>query len=201
MKKKFFTPFGDSQTSAMFKRFGFEEIDSISSKVVPDFLVFTGGADVSPMLYNKAIESRTHYSVDRDFSDMTNFLAGKLKGIPMTGICRGHQLLHVANGGTLIQHIDGHALSVGHPIYNVDGSEHEYGKILVTSTHHQAVPLDETKDYDFVLKSNDDVTEAIASKKKRFFSVQFHPEYAFSAQSGCLSFYKSIFDKHFAEMI
>ncbi len=66
--------------------------------------------------------------------------------MPLLGVCRGMQLLNVALGGTLVQHLDGHVVEVGafgeHPVKPVPGTR--YAGIVPEETavptyHHQAV--------------------------------------------------------------
>ena len=67
-------------------------------------------------------------------------------GTPLLGICRGMQLLNVALGGTLVQHIDGHVNDSGvfghHAVKPVPGTRYEdggTGAVRVPTYHHQAV--------------------------------------------------------------
>ncbi|WP_374195703.1 gamma-glutamyl-gamma-aminobutyrate hydrolase family protein, partial [Streptomyces sp. MBT53] len=67
-------------------------------------------------------------------------------GLPLLGICRGMQLLNVAVGGTLVQHIDGHAKTPGvfgrHPVKPVPGTLYATAvpeETSVPTFHHQAV--------------------------------------------------------------
>lgn len=66
--------------------------------------------------------------------------------VPLLGVCRGMQLLNVALGGTLVQHLDGHAETVGvygaHPVRPVPGTLYaaiEPDDTSVPTYHHQAV--------------------------------------------------------------
>ncbi|MCT9081218.1 gamma-glutamyl-gamma-aminobutyrate hydrolase family protein, partial [Streptomyces fulvoviolaceus] len=67
-------------------------------------------------------------------------------GVPLLGICRGMQLLNVALGGTLVQHISGHAEVPGvfgrHPVKPVPGTSYAAAvpeETSVPTFHHQAV--------------------------------------------------------------
>ncbi|MDF3148184.1 gamma-glutamyl-gamma-aminobutyrate hydrolase family protein, partial [Streptomyces sp. T21Q-yed] len=82
----------------------------------------------------------------RDAWELALIDAALAAGIPLLGICRGMQLLNVALGGTLVQHIDGHAEVVGvfgsHTVKPVPGSL--YAGVVpeeasVPTYHHQAV--------------------------------------------------------------
>ena len=81
-----------------------------------------------------------------DAGNMMALLDRVLGEIPLLGICRGMQLLNVALGGTLVQHIDGHTEAVGvfgsHAVKPVPGSL--YAGVVPEETsvptyHHQAV--------------------------------------------------------------
>lgn len=97
-----------------------------------ELVVFLGGSDVSPRLYGEApVPEVTFCDTQRDAREQTVFHACKTKRIPMFGICRGAQFLHVMNGGKLWQHVDNH---LGHHlIYDVE----EDVLLTTSSTHHQ----------------------------------------------------------------
>jgi gamma-glutamyl-gamma-aminobutyrate hydrolase PuuD len=103
-----------------------------------ELVVFLGGTDVSPRLYNeKPVEEVRHVDVERDAREQTVFNACKAKGIAMFGICRGAQFLHVMNGGSLWQHTDNHAGE--HLIYDID----EDVLVTASSTHHQMMKFND----------------------------------------------------------
>ena len=103
-------------------------------------VVFTGGADVDPSIYNENRSRNCGYSnIERDNHEKQVFEWAKSLKIPMAGICRGSQLLCALNGGSLFQHVTGHHGS--HPMITHDGR-----KMKVSSTHHQmANPTDLVK--------------------------------------------------------
>jgi len=94
-------------------------------------VVFTGGADISPNLYNEQRNRKTYASPQRDEEEVKIFESCRKLGIDMAGICRGGQLLNVLNGGSMWQHADGHTST--HQIDDIDLDE----PLKVTSTHHQ----------------------------------------------------------------
>lgn len=112
-----------------------------------DGLVVAGGPDVEPVRYGAEPDPRTGPpDRARDAWELALIGAALDRGIPLLGICRGMQLLNVALGGTLVQHIDGHAEVPGafgrHPVEPVPGTL--YGGIApeqasVPTYHHQAV--------------------------------------------------------------
>ncbi|MGW1169177.1 gamma-glutamyl-gamma-aminobutyrate hydrolase family protein [Streptomyces sp. NPDC002550] len=112
-----------------------------------DALVIAGGPDVDPARYGAEREPRTGPpAAARDAWELALIEAALDAAMPVLGICRGMQLLNVALGGTLVQHLEGHAEVVGvfggHPVKPVPGSL--YAGIVPEETtvptyHHQAV--------------------------------------------------------------
>ncbi|MDQ0712185.1 putative glutamine amidotransferase [Streptomyces luteogriseus] len=112
-----------------------------------DGLVIAGGPDVEPVRYGAEREPRTGPPApERDAWELALIEAALSAGVPLLGICRGMQLLNVALGGTLVQHIDGHAEVMGvfggHAVKPVPGSL--YAGVVPEETyvptyHHQAV--------------------------------------------------------------
>ncbi|WP_432056073.1 gamma-glutamyl-gamma-aminobutyrate hydrolase family protein [Streptomyces sp. bgisy022] len=112
-----------------------------------DGLVIAGGPDVEPVHYGAEPDPRTGPPARaRDAWELALIRAALDRRIPLLGICRGMQLLNVALGGTLVQHVDGHAGAPGafgrHPVTPVPGTR--YAGLVperssVPSFHHQAV--------------------------------------------------------------
>ena len=151
-----------------------------------DGLLLPGGWDVNPVRYGKTrIPDET---IDDDL-DVVQFdtLAGFLEaGKPVLGICRGHQLLNIAFGGTLIQHLPGaekhQSLATGednaHTIHIAENTflHQIYGSACsVNSTHHQGVDIP-GKGMIIAARAEDGVVEATEHESLPVWSVQFHPE-------------------------
>ena len=149
-------------------------------------LLLPGGCDVNPARYGKKRipEETTDDELDAiQFGMLTRFLeAGK----PVLGICRGHQLLNVAFGGTLIQHLSGakehQSLATGEDnVHRISVSENTflykiYGSSCnVNSTHHQGVDIP-GKGLIPAAHAADGVIEAMEHESLPVWSVQFHPE-------------------------
>ncbi|PWC27861.1 gamma-glutamyl-gamma-aminobutyrate hydrolase family protein [Teichococcus aestuarii] len=164
-----------------------------------DGLLVTGGAfDVDPSLYGGGPAHPTVALKQGRTAFELAMVQGALKrDMPILGICGGEQLLAVALGGTLIQHIPdavpdalaheqpnprtepGHevAISEGTLLARVVGG----ARMAVNSAHHQAV---ETPGPLAVVNAvaPDGVIEGIESTRHRFaLGVQWHPEYAVDA--------------------
>ena len=152
-----------------------------------DGLVLTGGADIHPRYYGEEINGSVGINEALDalqFHALEKFVqAGK----SVLGICRGHQLLTVAFGGKLIQHLpssDRHARDAGsavekyHSVFAEPGTiiERLYGReFIVNSSHHQAA-AEVPSDFILTAMSEDGVIEGFAHKTLPILSVQWHPE-------------------------
>lgn len=105
-------------------------------------VVFTGGEDVSPSLYNHRVFKTTYSSLSRDTFESRVFNLALENKIPMVGICRGSQFLYVKFGGTLIQHVEGHG-----KLHTILASQNKivprelFFEYHVNSTHHQMADI------------------------------------------------------------
>ena len=151
-----------------------------------DGLLLPGGWDVNPSRYGK--ERIPEETIDDDldaiqFETLEGFLAASR---PVFGICRGHQLLNIAFGGTLVQHLpgaEGH-MSLPSGADNVHRVRIEEDSFLygiygagcaVNSSHHQGVESP-GKGLRPVMWSGDGVVEAMEHDSLPVWSVQWHPE-------------------------
>lgn len=103
----------------------------VTSMQEADLVVFTGGEDVSPFIYDCKPHPLTSPNYDRDMRELEEFKRAAEQGVHMVGICRGAQFLCANAGGILVQHQDNPRFL--HQMVTSDG-----GEILVSSTHHQA---------------------------------------------------------------
>jgi putative glutamine amidotransferase len=155
-----------------------------------DGIIFAGGSDVDPSLYGAERHDQTGEPQPvRDRSELALVRAVIEADLPFLAICRGMQVLNVARGGILIQHLpevvghNGHAPSSGkigkHPVQISVTSA--VGKILgektvVPAYHHQAVKR-LGKGLVAVAWTDDQVVEAVELQGHRFgVGVQWHPE-------------------------
>jgi putative glutamine amidotransferase len=74
-----------------------------------DGLLLAGGADIHPSLYGQPDAGSRSVEGDRDALEAEAWVAALARGVPVLGICRGFQAINVFSGGTLLQHVDGHA--------------------------------------------------------------------------------------------
>jgi putative glutamine amidotransferase len=167
-----------------------------------DGLIVTGGGfDVDPALFGAATRHPTVTIKDRRTAFELAATQGALaRGMPVLGICGGQQLLNVALGGTLIQHIPdeipdclphrqlnprdepGHDVRIiaGTLLHRIAGVE----RLAVNSAHHQAV---KAAGPGVVIDAiaEDGVVEGIEDPRHRFcLGVQWHPEFEISGADG-----------------
>ena len=160
-----------------------------------DALIMTGGEDIDPLKYfgEEAIPGQGEIDPERDAFDIAIIKAAMERGIPLLGICRGHQLINVACGGTLYQDMPSQIRTglLKHrqqapSWYGTHQVTLESNSILakilgkttiVTNTfHHQAVK-DVAPGFVVTGRTSDGVVETMEMKgNPRVFSVQFHPE-------------------------
>ena len=159
-----------------------------------DALVVTGGAfDVDPALYGDGDRHATvTLKEGRTAAELALTQGALARNLPVLGICGGEQLLAVALGGTLIQHIPdavadaleheqlnprhepGHAVIIkpGTVLSRIVGTS----EMRVNSAHHQAIRAPGRGVINAV--APDGVIEGIEDSALRFcIGVQWHPEY------------------------
>jgi putative glutamine amidotransferase len=159
-----------------------------------DALMLAGGADIDPANYGqRRHRTTTNTRPERDRAEIALALHALERDLPVLGICRGMQLLNVALGGTLIQHLPD---DVGHTDHrrslgSFDNADHDVrlapdslaaracGQLRhkTKSHHHQAVDALG----DGLVASGwsvlDDLIEAIELPDRRWaLGVQWHPE-------------------------
>lgn len=159
-----------------------------------DIIVFTGGADVHPGRYGEKVAGANWLNEKRDAYEFAVY--AQTKGKYRFGICRGAQLLWIANGGKLWQNITGHSLSGTHSITTFGGQD----IAGITSLHHQCARVTQRfkpnvlayEEHEHpVLASSEDVKdlplrqvpETIWFPETRSFGVQGHPEYAHASEA------------------
>ena len=129
-----YCPIGNGNSVAPFNRVFSEKQDISISLDGVDAVVFWGGTDISPTLYNHDFHPFSQASrgglSNRDMFEWQAMKYCKLNNIPMIGVCRGAQMLCAFAGGYLIQHVNNH------------GTDHEMttsdGQVMrTTSCHHQ----------------------------------------------------------------
>jgi putative glutamine amidotransferase len=159
-----------------------------------DGLLLAGGADIDPSCYAQEPHPETLDTVpERDVFEIALARAAIERDVPVLGICRGMQLINVACGGTLVQHLPEH---VGHQEHrrvlgSFDGADHDVllsegslaagaaGELAhaTKSHHHQGV---DRPGQGLVVSGRstlDELPEAVELPDRRFvLGVQWHPE-------------------------
>jgi putative glutamine amidotransferase len=157
---------------------------------VLDGIVFSGGSDVDPSTYGAEVHPETDApQARRDRTELALLRAALERDLPVLAVCRGSQLLNVARGGDLVQHLPDEVGSNAHK--EVPGTFSEHGVRVaegsrlsaavgergdVMSHHHQGFGrvgegLVETA------WADDGTLEAIEDPTRRFaLGVLWHPE-------------------------
>jgi putative glutamine amidotransferase len=157
-----------------------------------DGLMVIGGADLDPPVYGQERSDHTEMTYrERDEFELALTREALRRGLPFLGICRGMQLLNVALGGTLNQHLVGDDGQPSHRriIGTFEGTEHEIdlepGSLaeqalgepvhVARCHHHQAI--DELGEgLTVTARARDGVAEAIELPDGWALVVQWHPE-------------------------
>jgi putative glutamine amidotransferase len=157
-----------------------------------DGLLLAGGVDVGPATYGADPAEHTDApNEERDAFELALTRRALERELPVLGICRGMQLMNVAAGGTLHQHVpdlvghERHRVRLGtfadHPVRLEEGSlaARAAGEVVhrTKSHHHQSV---DALGEGFVVtgwSEEDELPEAIEDPGRRFaLGVQWHPE-------------------------
>lgn len=112
-----------------------------------DLVVFTGGEDINPALYNQLPNSRTSKpNRARDIYETALFRAASKRNTPMLGICRGAQLLCALSGNSLYQHVNNHVYAKPHDIKLFAplllNNQKMIETIHIPGDHHQMMRID-----------------------------------------------------------
>lgn len=153
-----------------------------------DGLVLSGGADITPSWYGAEPVPLTDPRPDRDEGEMVLARAALAAGLPILGVCRGMQLLAVAAGGTLHQHLPdvlGHERHRPAPgVYGTMEARFQPGSRIaelmgddrrIRCYHHQG--LADPGSLIVTARTDDGCAEAVERPGGGFvLGVQWHPE-------------------------
>lgn len=153
-------------------------------------LLFSGGQDIAPERYSGTpIPECGQPDPNRDAAELLLFRLAAERKMPILGICRGIQLINVALGGTLHQHIPGHrdtvhtiTVSSDSLLYPITGSS-----CTVNSYHHQI--LDNLgQGLKVIARGDGGEVEAVESTEYPFLlGVQWHPERSLVREGNTIS--------------
>jgi putative glutamine amidotransferase len=159
-----------------------------------DGLIVSGGVDVDPASYGAAPHPETKgCTPERDEFEIALIRRASELDMPVLGICRGMQVLNIAFGGTLLQHLPE---TFGHEDHrrvpgNFEEADHDVrlvpdslaaaaaGELLHTTKSHHHQGVDALGEGLVVTGTStlDDLVEAIELPERRFvLGVQWHPE-------------------------
>ena len=155
-----------------------------------DGLMLVGGADIDPGVYDADRHAETVDTVpDRDRFEIALVRGALERDLPVLGICRGIQLLNVACGGTLVQHLEDVIDQTPHRLDDANWGAHEVvtveGSRLrsivgerphVRSHHHQGIG-DVGEGLSVTAHAHDGTIEGLERAGSRFcIGVLWHPE-------------------------
>jgi putative glutamine amidotransferase len=151
-----------------------------------DGLLIPGGPDMAPSSYGRQpTSSLGPVAPELDALELDLVHAARSRGMPIIGICRGQQVLNVALGGTLHQHVDHPQWDEDHPSQPVHDITIAAGTHLhrtlgvgvarVNSGHHQAVD-DVAPSLTVSARSEDGCVEGLEAEALLVTAVQWHPD-------------------------
>jgi putative glutamine amidotransferase len=181
---EYFVPYRRAVTAA-----GADPVDVVpGTKALPDVdgLLLPGGWDVDPSFYGEQRDEKVEETdPELDEMELSMFRQARERAIPVLGICRGQQVINVAMGGSLVQHLEGHevrALGRSHLAHTIEvdpsselGKAAGEHKVRVNSLHHQAIK-DLAQGLQQTARGEDGTVEGVESNDGLIVAVQCHPE-------------------------
>ncbi len=160
-----------------------------------DGLLMSGGGDLNPLfIKEEPILQLQDVDTYRDEYDLILLRLATNRQLPIMGICRGHQLINVAFGGTVYQDIHSqhnrktikhsqlmpreqvsHTAQLTETASRLYQILHRLPEVQVNSFHHQAIK-EVAPEFKETAVATDGINEAMEHIEKDIFSVQWHPE-------------------------
>jgi len=178
---------------AALEKAGAEIVPLAAGDPIPDAfdaVCVSGGEDLDPSRYGEPNETCEIVTPERDALEIALVGRARARDLPILGICRGFQVLNVAFGGSLVQHVEGHRPVpsdgdgvVEHRVAPAAGSRlaaaTSASPHVVNSRHHQAVTRERLASDLVATVMVDELVEAFESRSHRWVvGVQWHPERA-----------------------
>jgi putative glutamine amidotransferase len=185
-----------------------EDVSDLLDRV--DALILTGGGDVDPALYGQDPHPKLGRVIrERDDFELALCREVLRRDLPLLAICRGHQVLNVATGGTLIQDIPsevtggldhdprGERWERAHDVRICKGTRLReiLGRetISVNSFHHQAVAQLGQGLLVSARTSDESIVEGIEAPGRRLvLGVQWHPEAFWDRDDGFQALFEAL---------
>lgn len=174
-----------------------------------DGLIVTGGIDINPLCYHEPYRfEQGESSTRRDEYEMKLIRMCSEMRIPIFGVCRGHQMINVAFGGTLYQDnklfsplVSQHTQEErkDYPIHSIRVKKDSFlypvlgDRYNVNSFHHQSIKK-LADEFQVVARSEDSIIEAIQHNHLNIWGVQFHPEMMHERDQKMLEIFKVFID-------
>jgi len=174
-------------------------------------IIFQGGDDITPELYNQTKDPKCgKTNIEMDKNHLSILKAAQKRKIPILGICRGHQLINIACGGSLYQDLSLRKLPTGTvpddhrhltnyslPIHSISIAKNTFlyslfgSSLNVNSLHHQVINK-LAPGFIVTATSPDGAVEGIEkiAKGEWIVGVQFHPEGLLAHDNTTLPFFK-----------
>jgi putative glutamine amidotransferase len=152
-------------------------------------LIISGGDDIDPALYGEDSLEGVHYDRQRDSMEIKYIQHALREGLPLLGICRGHQLINTVMGGTL--HVSVRTMRektsnrwslLPKKRVRIKDDSRLAGllgtsSLMVNSLHSQAIS-GVAEQLDEIAFDDDNIIQAVESNMDRqVIGVQWHPEY------------------------
>ena len=187
-----------------------EQIEDYAARI--DGLILTGGGDIDPSFWGEELIPESDVpSLYRDNYDLALYRAARHRQIPILGICRGMQVMSVAEGGSIYQDIyaqidrkllthsqDAPKSEATHEVRLAHGSKLAtlFGteQLSVNTLHHQAV-RGTGRGFTATGESPDGICEAIESEHYPMIGVQWHPEHLRRTQPAQDVLFRWLIDK------
>ena len=141
-----------------------------------DGFLVTGGIDVHPKWFNEEMNGTGEVNERLDMIDKQVIDYAVKNKKPLLGICRGHQVINVFMGGSLIQDIGTSHRSTRHDIISFENDLLKFKKQFNANSYHHQVVKDLAPGLIEVARSHDNYNEAYVSYEYPIVSVQWHPE-------------------------
>jgi putative glutamine amidotransferase len=181
---EYYVPYRRAVTAA-----GADPVDLVpGTKALPelDGLLLPGGWDVDPSFYGEPPDEKVvETDPELDETELSMFRQAREREIPVLGICRGQQVINVAMGGSLVQHLEGHEVRAhgrSHLAHSIEvnptselGQAAGTHQIRVNSFHHQAI-RELAEGLHQTARGDDGTVEGVESDDGLIVAVQCHPE-------------------------